>query len=48
VGGGIRKGDTALKDQLNAGIAAVVKSGKYEEMMKAYPGLSDQIQKPSM
>jgi polar amino acid transport system substrate-binding protein len=48
VGGGVRKEDTALKDELNAGIAAVVKSGKYDEMMKAYPGLADQIQKPQM
>jgi polar amino acid transport system substrate-binding protein len=48
VGGGVRKEDTALKDKLNAGIASVVKSGKYDEMMKAYPGLGDQIQKPSM
>jgi polar amino acid transport system substrate-binding protein len=48
VGGGLRKEDTALKAQLNAGIAEVVKSGKYDEMMKAYPGLSDQIQKPAM
>ncbi len=48
VGGGLRKEDTALKAQLNAGIAAVVKSGQYDEMMKAYPGLSDQIQKPGM
>ena len=48
VGGGIRKEDTALKDKLNAGIAEVVKSGKYDEMLKAYPGLGDQIQKPTM
>ena len=48
VGGGVRKDDTALKDQLNKGIAAVVSSGKYDEMMKAYPGLADQIQKPQM
>ena len=48
VGGGIRKEDTALKDKLNAGIAAVVKSGKYDEMLATYPGLGDQIQKPSM
>ena len=46
--GGIRKSDTALRDKLNAGIAAVVKSGKYDEMMQAYPGLSDQIQKPQI
>lgn len=48
VGGGLRKEDTALKDTLNAGIADVVKSGKYDEMLKAYPGLGDQIQKPAM
>lgn len=48
VGGGVRKEDTALKDKLNAGIADVVKSGKYDEMMKAYPGLSEQIQKPQI
>ncbi|MBL9034540.1 MAG: transporter substrate-binding domain-containing protein [Rhodospirillaceae bacterium] len=48
VGGGVRKEDTALKEQLNAGIADVVKSGKYDEMLKAYPGLGDQIQKPAI
>jgi polar amino acid transport system substrate-binding protein len=48
VGGGIRKEDTALKDQLNAGIADVIKSGRYDEMLKAYPGLGEQIQKPAM
>jgi len=48
VGGGVRKEDTALKDKLNAGIAAVVKSGKYDEMLKAYPGLDTQIQKPQI
>ncbi len=48
VGGGIRKEDTALKEQLNAGIADVIKSGKYDEMLKAYPGLGEQIQKPAM
>jgi len=48
VGGGVRKEDTALKDELNTGIAAVIKSGQYDEMIKAYPGLGDQIQKPQM
>jgi len=46
VGGGVRKDDTALKGKLNAGIADVVKSGKYDEMLAKYPGLGDQIQKP--
>lgn len=46
VGGGVRKEDTALKAKLNAGIADVVKSGKYDEMLSKYPGLGDQIQKP--
>ena len=46
VGGGVRKDDTELKAKLNAGIANVVKSGKYDEMLSKYPGLGDQIQKP--
>jgi lysine-arginine-ornithine-binding protein len=46
VGGGVRKDDTDLKAKLNAGIANVVKSGKYDEMLAKYPGLGDQIQKP--
>ena len=31
--------DTALKDKLNARINEVVKSGKYDEILKGYPGL---------
>ena len=46
VGGGVRKEDTELKAKLNAGIADVVKSGKYDEMLAKYPGLGEQIQKP--
>lgn len=46
VGGGVRKDDTELKAKLNAGIAAVVKSGKYDEFLAKYPGLAEQIQKP--
>ena len=46
VGGGVRKDDTELKAKLNAGIAAVVKNGKYDEFLAKYPGLADQIQKP--
>ncbi|HVO02451.1 MAG TPA: transporter substrate-binding domain-containing protein [Candidatus Cybelea sp.] len=36
VGGGLRKDDTALKDKLNAALAAVHKSGKYDEITKKY------------
>lgn len=46
VGGGVRKDDSELKAKLNAGIADVVKSGKYDEITKKYPGLAEQIQKP--
>jgi polar amino acid transport system substrate-binding protein len=46
VGGGVRKEDTALKETLNKGIAEVVKSGKYEEILSKYPGLAEQITKP--
>jgi len=46
VGGGVRKEDTELKAKLNAGIANVVKSGKYDEFLAKYPGLAEQIQKP--
>ena len=46
VGGGVRKEDTALKAKLDAGIANVVKSGKYDELLTKYPGLGEQIQKP--
>ena len=46
VGGGVRKDDTELKAKLNAGIANVVKNGKYDEFLAKYPGLADQIQKP--
>jgi len=36
VGGGLRKGDTALKDKLNAALKAVHASGKYDEITKKY------------
>jgi polar amino acid transport system substrate-binding protein len=36
VGGGLRKDDTALKAKLNAALAAVRKSGKYDEISKKY------------
>ncbi|MCA1490510.1 transporter substrate-binding domain-containing protein [Ensifer sp. NBAIM29] len=36
IGGGVRKDDTALRDRLNAAIAAVRASGKYGELSKKY------------
>lgn len=36
IGGGLRKEDTDLKAKLNAAIAAVRASGKYDEISKAY------------
>jgi polar amino acid transport system substrate-binding protein len=36
VGGGLRKDDTALKAKLNAALAGVHKSGKYDEITKKY------------
>ena len=35
-GGGLRKEDTALKEQLNEAIAAVRASGKYDEITEKY------------
>ncbi|MNT12704.1 Lysine-arginine-ornithine-binding periplasmic protein precursor [compost metagenome] len=36
VSGGLRKDDTELKAKLNAAIAAVRASGKYDEISKKY------------
>jgi polar amino acid transport system substrate-binding protein len=36
VGAGVRKGDTALAEKINAGIKAVRDNGKYEEITKKY------------
>jgi len=43
VGGGVRKQDTALKEQLNAGIKAVITSGKWDEITNKYPELVGQM-----
>lgn len=48
VGGGVRKEDVELKNKLDAGIAEIVKSGQYDEILKRYPGLAEQIQKPQI
>jgi polar amino acid transport system substrate-binding protein len=36
IGAGLRKGDTELKDKINAGIKAVRANGKYAEITKKY------------
>ena len=36
VGAGLRKGDTELKDKINAAIKAIRDNGKYEEITKKY------------
>jgi polar amino acid transport system substrate-binding protein len=36
VGGGVRKGDDALRTKLNAGIKGIRDSGKYDELAKKY------------
>jgi polar amino acid transport system substrate-binding protein len=36
IGGGLRKGDTELQNKLNAAIASVRSSGKYNEISKKY------------
>lgn len=36
VGAGVRKGDTALKDKINAGIADIRKSGAYDKITAQY------------
>jgi polar amino acid transport system substrate-binding protein len=46
VGGGVRKEDTALKDKLNAAIAALAKAGKFEEITKNYPQLVGKMTLP--
>jgi polar amino acid transport system substrate-binding protein len=46
VGGGVRKEDTALKDQLNAAISSLAKAGKLEELNGKY-GLSGKIIVPN-
>ena len=42
MGAGIRKEDTALKEKLNAAIAALAKAGKFDEITAKYPELVGQ------
>ena len=46
VGAGLRKEDTALKEKINAGIAALAKSGKIEEITNKYPDLAGKLTLP--
>ena len=43
---GVRQDDEALKTKLNEGIATVISNGTYDEILRAYPGLSDEVRKP--
>lgn len=47
VGAAVRKGDTETLDKLNAGIKAVVTSGKYDEITKKYPELEGMLVVPT-
>ncbi len=47
VGAAVRKGDTETLDKLNAGIKAVVTSGKYDEITKKYPELTGMLVVPT-
>lgn len=46
VGAGMRKEDTALKDKVNAAIAALAKAGKFDEITAKYPELQGLIVTP--
>jgi polar amino acid transport system substrate-binding protein len=44
----IRQDDGALKAKLNGGIAAVIGNGTYDDILRKYPGLGDEIRKPQI
>jgi polar amino acid transport system substrate-binding protein len=46
VGGGVRKEDTALKEKLNAAIAALAKAGTFETITAKYPQLVGKMTLP--
>lgn len=48
VGAGVRKEDTALKEKISAGIAALAKAGKFDEITAKYPEIKDVIVTPKM
>jgi polar amino acid transport system substrate-binding protein len=47
VGAAVRKGEAELLAKINAGIKAVVTDGTYDAITAKYPGLSEQLQRPS-
>jgi polar amino acid transport system substrate-binding protein len=47
IGGGIRKGDTALKDKLNAALKTVVANGKWDAITAKYSELNGLMVKPN-
>lgn len=47
IGGGIRKGDDALKAKLNAALKTVEASGKWDEITAKYPELDGLMVKPA-
>ena len=46
VGAAVRKGDSALLEKLNAGIEAVITSGKYDDITAKYPQLQGLLLRP--
>lgn len=46
VGGGLRKEDAALKERLDAAIAALAKAGAFEEITRRYPQLEGRMTLP--
>lgn len=46
VGAAVRKGETDLLAKINAGIEAVITSGKYDELVAKYPQLNGMLQRP--
>jgi polar amino acid transport system substrate-binding protein len=48
VGAGLRKEDTAIADKINAGIAALAKAGKFDEITAKYPDLVGKMIVPKM
>ena len=46
VAAALRQQDDALRQKINHGIAALVRSGRYGEILRTYPGLGDQLVTP--
>lgn len=44
----IRQDDGVLKAKLNEGIAAVIRNGTYDDILRKYPGLGEEIRKPQI